>query len=422
MKFKSIEPKLIFLLLLFLGETVIPLAQITSGKKSDGKFTIIGLPDTQYYTAHIKGGNNTTFKAQTGWIVDNKDTLNIVHVCHFGDCVQNGDNGGNDIQWKRADTAMSIIEDPATTNLPEGISYTMNVGNHDQSPNNNPDGTTNFYNQYFGINRFTGRTYWGGNYGTNADNNFQLFSVGGYDFIVISLEFDPTPDVAVLNWADSLLQVYSNRNAIIVSHYLLTLFGDFGVQGAAIYEALKNNTNLFLMLCGHINWEAARSDTFNNHVIHTLLADYQERSNGGDGWMRIMTFDPENNTIEVKTYSPTLDQYETDAQSEFTLTDIQLIESSTIIKPIQSLEKIKVYPNPAAQVLTISLGLEKNVPVKINLIDITGRQIQLKDELTISSGKHLINIDIEKLRLANGMYWLEISVNNEVSRYNLLLN
>src|SRR6185436_1311861 len=40
---------------------------------------------------------------------------------------------------------------------------------------------------------------------------------------------------------------------------------------------------------------------------------------GGNGWLRLMKFSPANNTISVKTYSPTLNQYETDANSQFTL-------------------------------------------------------------------------------------------------------
>ena len=35
--------------------------------------------------------------------------------------------------------------------------------------------------------------------------------------------------------------------------------------------------------------------------------------------MRLLEFSPSNNEIRVKTYSPTLDQYETDSSSEFTL-------------------------------------------------------------------------------------------------------
>lgn len=283
-------------------------------------FTIVGLPDTQYYTGLLNGGTNELFKMQTNWIVSHKDSLNIAHVCHLGDCVQNGDYNNDDSEWKRADTAMQIIEDPFTTNLPDGISYTMNVGNHDQWPTGDPSGTTIFYNQYFGVNRFSGRAYWGGNYGANADNNFQLFSASGYDFLVISLEYDAANAYpAVIAWADSLVQAYPNRRVIVVSHYLLNSNGSFSTQGAAVYAMLRQHPNLFLMLGGHVSAEARRTDVYNGDTVHTLLSDYQSRPSGGTGWMRIMTFSPELNQMTVKTYSPAVGQYENDTNSSFSL-------------------------------------------------------------------------------------------------------
>lgn len=294
-------------------------------------FTIIGLPDTQFYTQQPAGASNNTFKTQTNWIVTNKNSQNIVHVAHLGDCVQNGDNGGNDDEWKRADTSMKIIEDAITTGLTDGIPYTMSVGNHDQSPAGDANGTTTFFNQYFGVNRFGGRGYWGGNYGSNADNSYQLFSASGIDFISISLEYDQNANASVLAWANNLLQTYPNRKAIIVSHWIINSDGTFGAQGQAIYNALKANSNLFLMLCGHVNpnGEARRADTFNGNTVNTLLSDYQDRTAGGNGWLRIMKFSPANNTLSVKTYSPSLNQYETDANSEFVISNLNLTQDNS---------------------------------------------------------------------------------------------
>jgi hypothetical protein len=60
-------------------------------------------------------------------------------------------------------------------------------------------------------------------------------------------------------------------------------------------------------------------DVFENRTVYTLLADYQGRANGGDGWLRILRFVPASNRVEVQTYSPWLDAYETDTDSEFVL-------------------------------------------------------------------------------------------------------
>ncbi len=57
--------------------------------------------------------------------------------------------------------------------------------------------------------------------------------------------------------------------------------------------------------------------------MHQVVQDYQDGPNGGDGWLRYFTFKPAENTIYAYTYSPTrnggLGQFDTDAQSQFTL-------------------------------------------------------------------------------------------------------
>ena len=291
-----------------------------STSTSGPDFTLIALPDTQFYVSSLNGGTPAIFNAQTQWIVDNTVPRNIVFVTQLGDCVQNGDNGGSPVEWINADTAMSKLEAPPVTQW--GIPFGVAVGNHDQSPIGDATGTTTFYNQYFGESRFLGRTYYGGHYGSNNDNHYELFSVSGLDFIVVHLEYDTSANPAVLSWANGLLQTYSDRRAIIVSHYILNAGNpaSFGAQGQAIYTALKGNPNLFLMLSGHVSPpEGQRQDTFNGHTITSLMSDYQGRAHGGDGWLRIMEFSPATNQIRVKTYSPTLNQFETDADSQFTL-------------------------------------------------------------------------------------------------------
>ena len=74
------------------------------------------------------------------------------------------------------------------------------------------------------------------------------------------------------------------------------------------------------MMGGHTSGEGRRTDTgTSGNAIYSLLADYQGRTNGGNGWLRILEFVPAENKINVKTYSPYLNQDETDADSEFTL-------------------------------------------------------------------------------------------------------
>jgi hypothetical protein len=286
-------------------------------------FTLVGLPDTQYYTAQLNGGSNAMLKSQMQWILDNRVSRNIVHAVQLGDCT---DTASDLVQWWRADTAYKAIEVPLGPAMPDGVPYGICVGNHDQSPNGAADtpGSTSNYNTYFGIARFQGRDYYGGHHADDNDNWYDLFSAGGMDFISIGLEYDTTPNAAVLNWADSILQVHADRRAIVSSHNIIGTGnpGAFATQGQAIYDALKDRPNLFLMLCGHVPGEGRRSDVFEGRTVHTLLSDFQSRTNGGSGWLRIMEFSPANGVIRVRTYSPWLNQWEadSDSSSQFTLT------------------------------------------------------------------------------------------------------
>lgn len=281
-------------------------------------FTIVALPDTQYYACGCSGGSVDTFPAQTSWVAEQITALNVVYVAQLGDCVDSGDD--DESQWQVADLAFSQLEeDRSTYALPDGgLPYGIAVGNHDQTPMGSADGTTLYYNLYFGASRFAGTPWYGGYYGDDYDNHYDLFEAGGQGFIAIYFAYDTSPDSAILDWADALLDTYADRQAIVVSHYLLGSDGEFSTQGQAIYDALSDHANLGLMLAGHVSDEARRTDTA-LRPVHTLLSDYQARSGGGDGWLRILSFSPALHSVNVSTYSPTLDAWEDDEDSTFDL-------------------------------------------------------------------------------------------------------
>ncbi len=292
-------------------------------------FTLVTVPDTQYYAENVGGQRIDSYYAQMQWVVDNRDALNVAFVTHMGDIVEHGDNGGNPKEWWLADAAMKKIELQPTTLRAHGIPWGGAPGNHDQSPAGDVTGSTIFYNQYFGVSRFAGRSYYGGNYGTTNNNNYQLFTASGLEFVILHLEYDTRAASnyqAILDWADSVLKAYPQRRAIVTTHWTVNTGNPatFSTQGQAIYDKLKTNPNFFMMLGGHVPGEGQRADTFSGRTVYSLLQDYQGRVNGGDGWLRYYTFSPANNTITAKTYkvantiTPT-SGFETDADSQFVL-------------------------------------------------------------------------------------------------------
>ncbi len=276
-------------------------------------FTLVALPDTQNYTASLNGGSPAIFNSQTQWIANNRAAENIVFVSHEGDVTNSGDS--DPAQWTAATTALNYLENPVTTGLPQGIPYGITIGNHDQT------GGTAEFNDHFGSTHFSGKSYYGGHYNTTNNNNYELFSASGMDFIFINLEYSPTAEA--ISWANGLLQTYSTRRAIVACHEMIGTGNpaSFSGSGSAIYNGLRGNPNLFLILAGHTPGVGQRTDTYNGNTVYTLMADYQNETSGGNGWLRLMKFMPSLNQIQVKTFSPyPADQWKTAADQQFNLT------------------------------------------------------------------------------------------------------
>jgi hypothetical protein len=297
------------------------------------EFTIVVLPDTQKYV--LNGAYPEIFTAQTQWIIDNKDALNIVFVIHEGDIV---DTWNNETEWSYVNASMSLLDGV--------VPYSVVPGDHDHQ-GEDPIGSTEYYEQYFPALRFTGYSWWGGSYGGNYggaynedyphtnNNNYELLTIGGQDYIFLSLDFCPSQDE--IDWADAVLTTYSERKAILTTHALLDGNADYkgsadfwlypdgtsnstGDTSLIWYNLIRNHENLQIVLCGHMHEEARRTDdNLAGQPVHQLLANYQSRPNGGNGWLRIMRFVPAEDTVYVDTYSPYLNQYETDDDSQFTL-------------------------------------------------------------------------------------------------------
>jgi hypothetical protein len=272
-------------------------------------FSIVVLPDTQHYSETFPD----IFTAQTQWIANNVAFGNIAFVSHLGDIAE---HASSTTEYQRANFSMSLLDGV--------LPYGMAPGNHDTP--------TTLYNQYFPYTRYAGASWYGGHLGSNNDNNYQLFTAGSIDFLAIHLEF--CPSTAAISWADSILKSHPNRVAIITTHGYLGASGGRSVSGCSstqyIWDGLAlPNPNVYFMLCGHVHAEQRRSDIANAHPVHQILSDYQDLPSGGGGYLRILRFVPAEDKIYVQTYSPWLNQYQTDADSQFTL-DFPMSGAQTI--------------------------------------------------------------------------------------------
>ena len=302
--------------------------QLETSSPTGVPWTLIALPDTQYYSSTYP----QIFDAQTQWIVDNKTERNILYVVHEGDIVDND----VDDQWTNASHSLHLLD----LNVP----YVLAMGNHDYPGAGGAfSRDTTLFDKYFSLTSLDWQPTFKGTYepGT-ASNSFHLFEANGQTWLVVSLEFGPRD--AVLAWADRVLKANPSTNAIVLTHAYLYSDGTrfdhltrtdqafnphtYGVEalaggvndGEEIWQKLiVNNPNVRIVLCGHVHAESHLTSTRDaGPPVHQILADYQDDGQGGDGYLRIMTFQP-NGAINVSSYSPYLKQYRTDAENLFTL-------------------------------------------------------------------------------------------------------
>jgi len=226
-----------------------------------------------------------------------------VFVIHLGDIVQDWNSAE---EWENASAALSLLDGR--------VPYSVLPGNHDRPM----QGEEYPYNSYFPASMFEGNGSYMGSFPSGSnENSYHFFSASGLDFIVLSLEFCPAPET--IEWADSVLKANPGRKAIIATHGFLGKDGRRHVHAPINGCSGKSNTqyiwdsliypnpNVFLVLSGHVHNEIARADpNIAGTPVHQLLADYQARPNGGNGFFRLLEFSPSEERIYVSTLSPYL--------------------------------------------------------------------------------------------------------------------
>lgn len=272
------------------------------------KFSIVLLPDPQYYTEYP---SHDLYAKQARWIRDNRVALNIKHTLVLGDLT----NDNETAQWATADAAFDILD-------AANMSYAVVPGNHDYRTANGWVGAANRsmtkYNNTVGPSRFSGKSWYGGNFDGSNENNYTYFSAAGLDFLVVGLEYAPRKEV--LTWANNVISQHPNHRVIIFTHAYLTVNGNYGSGAASNYgfvgadgadifeECASRHSNVFLVACGHVTESKVNTKVGNcGNTIYEMLVDYQGEkplgtgTNLGNGWLRVLEFDTDTNKITGKT-------------------------------------------------------------------------------------------------------------------------
>ena len=282
-------------------------------------FSIVLLPDTQYYTSKQADGDNNTYYRQMQWIIDHLQDDNILFAIHLGDIT----NNNTAEQWRIASQAHALLDEA-------GVPYSVLPGNHDYLVNGHFKRNGSLMGDYFPPSRFAGKAWYGGHYGTDGNNSFAYFSNGGQRFLVLSLEYAPRKDV--LCWARDVIEAHPDHHVIVATHCYLTHGGGYagcptdsydtlGASGRDLWEELiAPHSNVFMVVSGHVGDSEHRLKTSNTgRPVHEILVDYQfEGECGaadsslcsdncrtgmyhGNGWMRQVVFDPDRLTVRSRT-------------------------------------------------------------------------------------------------------------------------
>ena len=293
-------------------------------------FTIVALPDTQYYAAD----HPEILQAQSAWLVAQGAASDVALVVHEGDIVDKDEPR----QWAVASGSLHLLDGV--------VPYMLTSGNHDYARSATVVSRSSLINQYFPVATFAAMPSFGGTFEPDhVENSFQLVDTSGGPWLVLALEFGPRD--AVLEWANGIVRQHASTPTIVVTHaylysddtrydhltrpdqlwnphaYLDDRLPGSVNDGEEIWRKLiQDNDNILFVLCGHDLEDGVgrlTSTRPDGSQVHQLLANFQMEPLGGGGYLRLMRFSPAERRVTVQTYSPLSDTFKTNPENEFSL-------------------------------------------------------------------------------------------------------
>jgi hypothetical protein len=285
-------------------------------------YTIAFLPDTQSYVKY----KEEVVTSQIDWLINNKDNINLKFVGHEGDIVQDHESVLS--QWEFMQSEMFKLTGSS-------ITFSTLPGNHDYVENTRTNTTLN---EFFPLLAFSGMTTYGGSYDSDSDNTYHVVNINGNNLLILSLEFGPR-DV-VVEWANDILEIYSNTKTILLTHAYLRSNGEllthsdnhaasngYGLgsgppdvnDGDDLWEKIVYpNNNIFFVVSGHdgevdIGSALRVSGHSDGSQIIQIMSNFQYYPSF-PGYFVLLRFS--STQISFRTYSPYLNQYKNDDYSQ----------------------------------------------------------------------------------------------------------
>ncbi len=306
------------------GDNLAPVA-VDAAPRAYPPWTMVVLPDTQGYTYLYPD----VWYAQTRWIADHAVEHGVRLIVHVGDVTE----WNTPAEWVAARRGLDDLD---------GVAPLVLVpGNHDYDVT---QPRASRLTETWPVAALQAQPSFGGLFeAERTDNSYQMLSIDEAPWLVLGLEWGPRD--AVLDWAAGVLDAHPDHHVVIVTHaYLYSddrryhwarhgraqLYNPHSYVGTAWPEVndgeeiwqrlIAGRDHVDVVVSGHVPDEGVgrlTSAAAGGHPVHQLLANFQSGPMGGNGYLRLMTFHADR--IDVRTYSPYLDRFETTPAHEFTL-------------------------------------------------------------------------------------------------------
>jgi hypothetical protein len=303
-----------------------------------GSWSIVIVPDPQGYTKFKR--NQPLLDLMTTWIEDNREKLNIGVVLCTGDLVEqnyitaltkeNGDQLSTS-QWESVSDAFGKLDGK--------LPYILCTGNHDYGTGSSENRYSQF-NSYFPLdknelNRKILVEMAPNAQGVKTMENacYEFKPTFGKPMLIFSLEYAPRK--VIVEWAKSVAtrEQFKNHLGLLLTHsYMRSTvkenkhivkedyppgFTDVTLGAQLWQQLVAPSSNIGMVICGHVIDQPTHAGhvgfrTDKNaagKVVNQMLFNAQNeggnwQGNGGDGWIRILEFLPDQKTVKVKTFSP----------------------------------------------------------------------------------------------------------------------
>jgi hypothetical protein len=276
-------------------------------------------PFSMVYLAASYADTNTLTR-QVKWIKENQERKNIRFVIHTGDLVHDG----TEEEWRSANQCFRELDGI----VPYGIA----TGNHDVFPGKGlpRDRNSKRYDSLFPPSRWQSNAFYAGHLGSSSENMLHAFHYGPNALRLLFLEFGVRDQA--LNWAGQVLKENPDQPVIVVTHaftpsadsennfswHPMHLDRSNNDRDEVWEKLISKHPNIVLVLSAH-NKGLRRERSMGDHgnLVNQVLASFLSEDEQTEGWLRLLTFFPEQCKLLFQTYSPVSDSYRRDPEDEF---------------------------------------------------------------------------------------------------------